>query len=121
MTFSLRSPGRSPHLIFLLAAGLIVILLSFVSCRQVSDPAQGLALNAVGTVDDCIAQCNATAAQRVFQQVKVHNILIFLAKGDPTAITTENARFQAALQQIEADRLACIAGCHHSGGASAGR
>lgn len=121
MTISFGSPGRSPHLIILLAAGMILLSLSAISCRQVTDPASKVALNAAGTVDECIAACNTAAAQRVFQQQKVHNVLIFLAKGDPAKITAENSRFQAALVVIEADRLACIAQCHHAGGATAGR
>jgi hypothetical protein len=122
MTLRLRTSGRSPRLIFLLAAGLIVLSLSAISCRQVGDPASGVSLRDAGqSVSVCIDQCNADAAKRVIQQTKVHNILIFMCKGDPTCVQNENQRFHNVLLQIEADRLACIAQCHHQGGATAGR
>jgi hypothetical protein len=122
MTLSHRTSGRSPRLIYLLIAGLIAISLSSISCHQIGDPVNSVSLRDAGqTVSDCIAKCNADAALRVLQQTKVHNIYIFLCKGNPTCVAGENARYVAALQSIETDRLACIAQCHHQGGATAGR
>jgi len=122
MTSNHRTSGRSPRLIFLLAAGLIALSLSSISCRQVADPVGNQGLHdASQPVSACIDQCNADAAARVLQQTKVHNILIFMCKGNATCVANENVRFQGVLAQIEADRLACIASCHHQGGASAGR
>jgi len=121
MTNSHRTLGRSPRLIFLLAVGLIALSLCTVSCRQVADPAGGTSLgDASEAVSACIDQCNATAAARVAQQLKVHNIAVFLCKGDPVCLAKETLRYNAALQTIETDRLACIAQCHHQGGATAG-
>ncbi|HVP38741.1 MAG TPA: hypothetical protein VMS93_06105 [Candidatus Saccharimonadales bacterium] len=123
MRTPLRTPGRSPRVIYLLlAAGLAAAAFGALSCRQVSDPAAAVALNdADQTVSQCIDQCNAAAALRVQQQLKVHNIMIFLCKGDGTCLANETTRFSNALQIIETDRLACIAQCHHQGEATAGR
>ena len=113
--------ARSPRPIVFLAAGLLALSLSSISCRQIADPVANSPLTAAGqTLDQCMDQCNSAAVTRVNQQAKVHNILIFLCKGDATCIANENARFAGLLTQIEADRLACIAQCHHQGGATAG-
>ena len=39
---------------------------------------------------------------------------------DRDCINAENARHEAALQQIEADRIQCQASCHHQGGGTGG-
>jgi hypothetical protein len=116
-----RISARSPRPLVLLAAGLIVLSLSSISCRQIADPVGNSPLTAAGqTLGQCMDQCNADAVTRVNQQAKVHNILIYLCKGNASCIANENARYAGVLAQIEADRIACIAQCHHQGGATAG-
>jgi hypothetical protein len=116
-----RISARSPRPLVLLAAGLVVLSLSSISCRQIADPVGNSPLTAAGqTLDQCIDQCNLTAVTQVNQQAKVHNILVYLCKGNATCIANEAARYAGVLAQIEAGRIACISQCHHQGGATAG-
>lgn len=121
MTRDLRSRLRSTGLVGLIALAALILILSSLSCQQVSDPARSINLQtASDPVGACIDSCNAAAAARVTAQAKTHSVLLFLCKGNAACIAQENTRYAAALATIEADRLACITTCHHQGGATAG-
>ena len=116
--FSRRSP-RVVHV--LVACAVLAVSLAVASCQQISDPVTDSGgLHGAIDISTCIAACNATARVAIDQQVHSHNIVIYLCKGNTTCIANENARFQAALAQIESKRLQCISDCHHQGGANAG-
>ena len=122
MTRDFRSHLRSTGLLGLLMLVALVLILSSLSCQQVSDPAGSQSLSlAADPVTACIDTCNAQAATRTTAQAKTHSVMLYLCKGNATCIAAENTRYAAALAQIESDRLACINNCHHQGGVSAGQ
>jgi hypothetical protein len=104
----------------LLVTALVFLGLGAVSCRQVTDPAQTLTISK-GDVGHCIDECNDDARDATRGENELHKIRAFLCRKNPTCLASEDVRHQAALDRIEARRLACIQECHHQGGAHAGR
>ena len=122
MTRDSRSRLRSLKVLGLVAFAAAALALSAISCRQVTDPTDQTSLaNNSQSLGECIDLCNKTAATLKLSQAHLHNILIYLCKGNATCIANENNRYAGALAKIEQDRLVCIDNCHHQGGATAGR
>lgn len=122
MNLNSRSRLRSFKVLGVLAVAAAILSFSAISCRQVTDPT-----DSVSTVynehdlGDCIERCNKTAAVFKYTQEHLHNVLIFLCKGNTDCIAAENKRYAAALTKIENARIACIESCHHQGGLTTGR
>lgn len=122
MTQDSRSHLRSFKALSLIAVAAAVLSFSAISCRQVTDPSDSVnTANNTLSLSECIDQCNKTAGQLKYSQDHLHNVLIFLCKGNTACITAENARYAAALVKIESGRIACIDNCHHQGGLTSGR
>ena len=120
MTRDSHSRLRSLKVMGVVAFAAAALALTAISCRQVTDPTGTTKLSELD-LNACMDKCNKDAATLKFSQDHLHNILIYLCKGNATCISNENARYAAALAKIEQDRLTCIGNCHHQGGATSGR
>ena len=120
MTVSYCNRRRSFPSVLLLTLVLCATALFALSCRQVSDLTGATSLEK-SDVGKCIKACNEAAHDTEKAEHQIHKVNIFLCQKNPHCLQVENARHDAAIRRLEADRLACIQECHHQGGASGGR
>jgi len=100
-----------------LAALLVLALLLLSQCRMVNDRMVGVDVGLLRTTPaKCADQCQKNADKAVRLEARVHLTYVGACNGDPTCLADEDARHQAALQNIESQRQQCIADCHNQGG-----
>ena len=87
-------------------------------CRMVSDGVLGSGLGSLAQkpVQDCLRQCQATYQTAQDAEQALHKQLIKACGSDTACIANENARHDAAMAQLAADRKTCFDTCHHQGG-----
>jgi hypothetical protein len=111
-----RAAARAGLYALVIAAGF-----SLTQCVQVADPVAGSTAQQFATsTSDCFSGCGMTYAAGVQAQTTLHNTNVKACKGDPVCLALENARFQAAMNQLMTDATNCRNGCHHQGGGTGG-
>lgn len=121
MSLGHSSSRRSLSIALLvLAAAAVTMLLS--QCRMVSDGvvAPGLGSLAQKPAQDCLRDCQAVYQTAQDAEQALHKQLIKACGSDTTCIANEDARHDAAMAQLAADRKACFDRCHHQGGGGGG-
>jgi hypothetical protein len=113
-------PRRRRAALTLLAIILTTVALSLSQCRVVDEKLTGVSLDS-NHPDRCILKCTTTAVGALARQIILHGRNLRSCQRDSVCITLENIRFRNAVQQIEADRRACVSQCHHQGGGGGGR
>jgi hypothetical protein len=105
-----------------LAALVALTSVSLTQCRMVNvgDSASGIGFENAST-GQCIANCNKTANDAIRAESDLHVRNVRACNDDPTCLANEEARHEAAVNSIQAARLACQDGCHHQGGGAGGR
>ena len=122
MSLGTSSPRRSLKIALLVvAAAAMTLLLS--QCRMASDAvvAPGAATLAQKPAQDCMRDCQTAYQTAQDAEQALHKQLIQACGDDPVCIANENARHDAVMAQLAADRKACFDNCHHQGGGSGGR
>jgi len=103
------------------AAASLTVLLS--QCRMVTDqitaPATRIAMTAQKP-KDCTTNCQDQYTAAIKAENDLHRTNEQLCGTDPVCLANEEARHEAALAQIQANRKACLDTCHHQGGGSGG-
>ena len=103
------------------AAAALTMLLS--QCRMVSDqitaPSTRVAMTAQKP-KDCMKDCQDQYLAAIQAENNLHQANENLCGTDPVCLANEEARHEAALTQIQANRKACLDGCHHQGGGTGG-
>jgi len=97
----------------LLAAGIT-------QCRMVTDRvvrAQVGDTQAAG----CMKECNDRAKESMDVEHELHKSNVQACNSDPTCLANEEARHDAAMAAIQAEKKRCHNGCHHQGGGRGGR
>lgn len=122
MSLGTASPRRSLNIsLLVVAAAAMTLLLS--QCRMVTDAVEP---GHVGTLaqkpaQDCMRDCQAVYQTAQDAEQALHKANIKACNDDPVCIANEDARHDAAMAQLAADRKACFDTCHHQGGGSGGR
>jgi hypothetical protein len=95
-----------------LAAGLLLA-----QCRSVTDSVFGRN-SAAAQAESCFNDCAKAANAQMRAESDLHTANVKACSGDPTCLANEQARHDAAVAAIQANRKACQAGCHHQGSGS---
>ena len=119
MSLGTASPRRSLSIALLVVvAAAMTMLLS--QCRMVSDGvvAPGPGALAQKPAQDCLRDCQAVYQTAQDAEQALHKQNIQACGSDLTCIANEDARHDAVMAQLAADRKACFDRCHHQGGGS---
>ena len=111
-----RSPRVRWALFFVAAVALAAAL---VTCKGVSDNVL-LPRPVVTPASDCVADCAHAANDAIRVESDLHVANVKACNGDPLCLANEDARHQAAVNAIQAQRKQCQDNCHHQGGGNGG-
>ena len=104
----------------LFAVASVALAATLVTCKSVTDTVltpRGPATDAA----NCIADCAHVANDAIRVESDLHVANVHACKGDAQCLANENARHQAAVDAIQAQRQRCQDDCHHQGGGNGGR
>ena len=104
----------------LLAAGAVVAL---TQCKVAPDKLTGVnkAQPSQGNTGSCISACAHAANEAMRVESDLHVSNVHACGSDEACKAAEQARHEAAVQQIQDDRKRCMDGCHQQGGGRGGR
>ncbi len=113
-------PGRIRHALGYAALGVLlgVASLTLSQCTQVGDSLTGVGRMSNDRVS-CKHDCDKTFDALAKIEKKLHHENLKQCD-DQACKTAEDARYDAAIDAIEAQEAACQANCHRQGGGSAG-
>src|SRR5438045_2013602 len=102
----------------MVTAAALTVLLS--QCRMVTDQIAPGGSASVSAADnrrpkDCFRDCQDAFAAAIDAENALHKRNELACNGDPTCLATEEARHEAAMEQIATNRNTCINSCHHQG------
>jgi len=116
-----RASHRRSHtgrlLLLLTLAGTVVTL---THCRSVGDRLDGVGVGQFKRPGSCFDSCYDVYRKAVKAESDLHASLVKNCKGNEACLSQEEARHEAALTNIQADRIHCQNNCHQQGGGSAG-
>ena len=121
MSLGTASPRHSLNIALLVvAAAAMTLLLS--QCRMVTDAIDPVRVGSLAQkpAQDCMRDCQAAYQTAQDAEQALHKQLIQACGSDSTCIANEDARHDAAMAQLAANRKACFDGCHHQGGGGGG-
>lgn len=120
MSMATRSGHARP-----LAPRIVLAILSIVAavalsqCMMTADKVTGVdpSHKVKEKVDsgNCIPDCAHSANDAMDAEKDLHKNNVQACGGDATCLANEEARHEAAVNQIQADRKACMDGCHEQG------
>lgn len=109
---------KAPRFVLLILCAFAVVALT--QCNMTADKVTGVSLDHAEKVrpnrGDCVSDCahQANDAMDVEKDLHVENVKA--CHGDQACLDAEQARHDAAVDQIQEERKHCIEGCHHQGG-----
>lgn len=106
------------RLLLLLALAVTVVTLTH--CRSVGDRLNGVDVGQFKRPGTCIDGCYDAYRKAVKAEGDLHASLVRNCNDDQACLSDEEARHEAALARIQADRIRCQNNCHQQGGGSAG-
>ena len=115
-----RSPLRPATRILLLLA-LAATSLALTHCRNVGDRLTGVDVGAFKRPDSCFDACYDGYRQQVKAESDLHVQLVKNCAGDEACLDEEGARHEAALENIQTERISCLNRCHQQGGGTGGQ
>ena len=119
MKLTPRSPQprrTAAHLALALVAALALVGLT--QCKLEPDKLTGVnkVKGAQGNSNtNCIPGCAHAANEAIRDESDLHTANVAACAGDPTCLANEEARHEAAVEAIQAERKACMDGCHNQG------
>jgi hypothetical protein len=85
-------------------------------CQMVGDKLTGVQASVFKRKNDCIKDCQKDQKEAVKNEKKKHKDLERACGGNAGCLSEEKARYEAALQAIDAAYRDCINNCHSQGG-----
>jgi hypothetical protein len=114
-----RSRTRFATRILLLVA-LAASSLALTQCRMVGDTLTGVSVDSFKRKSDCVKECKNVYKDQLKDEKDKHKLLLIACAGNLACMNAENARYQAAVDAIEAAYVACQNSCHNQGGGTVG-
>jgi len=110
--------GRGRKLLLLAVAA--SLLGGVTQCRMVTD---AVVRPQVGSAKagDCMKACAHVANEAIRVESELHKQNVKACGSDATCLAAEDARHDAAVAAIQAQRKTCQNNCHHQGGGTGGR
>jgi hypothetical protein len=111
---------------FLLVVFSAFALVGLTHCNMTADKVTGVAVTMGDDKEkqenhgNCISDCAHKANDALDDEKDLHKSNLKNCNGDPTCISAENARHDAAVDKIQSDKKSCMDGCHHQGGGHGG-
>ncbi len=115
-----RSPSRLATQILLLLA-VAAASLTLTQCRMVGDRLTGVSVGPFKRPGSCFDACYDRYRRQIKSESDLHVSLIKNCNGDKACEEEEEARHEAALENIQAEREACLNTCHQQGRGTAGQ
>ena len=117
MNLAPRSPQprrAARHIVLALLA--VGALFGLTQCKLSGDKLTGVNKAKPSNHGTCISNCahEANQAKQLEQDLHVANVQA--CNGDPTCLANEEARHEAAVEAIQAERKRCMDSCHEQGG-----
>jgi len=120
-TRSTQTRPKAPRIVLAILCAVAVVALS--QCKMTADKVTGVDTTLShdekereGNPGECASKCARKANDALEDERDRHDDNLEECRGNPACISAENARYQAAVNQIQEDRKHCIDGCHHQGG-----
>ena len=105
----------------LLFIGLAAWMLAGVTqCRMVTDAVLRPQASSAGA-GNCMSACAHAANEAIRAESDLHKLNIKACGSDAACVAAEDARHDAAVAAIQAQRKICQNNCHHQGGGNGGR
>ena len=102
-----------------------VALFGLTQCKLAPDKVTGIETTTAGTAGqaasapgNCISECAHAANDAMKVEQDLHKDNVKACKGNPACLAAEEARHDAAVDQIQEGRKECMNNCHHQGGGS---
>ena len=95
-------------------------MLSLSQCRSVDERLTGVAMDK-GHPDKCFQECNKDFDKGMKEEDKLHDKNVKACRRDPVCLALEQARHDAAVDQLKVGLRQCEQGCHHQGRGGGGR
>lgn len=117
------SPRRAAPRV--LARGLLLVALagaslSLTQCRLVGDRLTGVRASQFRASNECFRTCREGFQEALRAERQLHQDKVAACVGDGPCLAEEGVRHANAVQSIETAFRACVTGCHHQGGGTAG-
>ena len=104
---------------YLLLAGILLMAALVTQCRMVTDATVRPQITTL-SAGNCISECNKSANEAMRAESRRHTSNIKACRSKECK-QEEARRHVAAVHQIQEQRQACSASCHHQGGGKGGR
>ena len=104
----------------LIAVAMVALAATLATCKSISDNVLSPRPPATETAS-CVSDCAHAANDAIRVESDLHVANVQACKGDAQCLANEDARHQAAVNAIQAQRQRCQDNCHHQGSGSGGR
>jgi len=94
-----------------------VAVVGLTQCKLASDKVTGLD-RAHTPPGQCISACAHAANEAKKSESELHVLIVQACAGDEACLAQEQARHEAAVEAIHAEKKRCMDGCHQQGGGS---
>ena len=112
--------NRSPRVRWaLFAVATAALAAALVTCKGVTDRTL-VPQPPATTTANCVSDCAQTANDAIRVESDLHVANVKACAGDSTCLANEDARHQAAVNAIQAQRKQCQDNCHQQGGGNGG-
>jgi len=120
MNFATRMHMRRKAPFVALALLSAIALFGLTQCKLAPDKVTGIdkteAGKAASAPGNCISECAHRANDAMQVEQDLHKDNVKACSGNPACLAAENARHDAAVDQIQEGRKECMGNCHHQGG-----
>ena len=97
----------------------VALAATLATCKSVTDNVLSSRQPATQTAS-CVSECAHVANDAMRVESDLHVANVKACKGDAQCLANEDARHQAAVDAIQAQRQRCQDNCHHQGSGSGG-
>ena len=111
-------PRHVARVLLLLAVLAATVVLT--QCQKTGDSINGVNVGMFKRKDECLAKCQSDFQKRNQAEDQLHQQNLAACGGNPTCISDENARHEAAQRDSKQQKDACTNGCHQQGGGTSG-
>jgi len=120
MSIATRSPKIRPKVPRIVLAILCAVaLVGLTQCKMTPDKVTGVAMEmdkAKPNRGNCVSDCAHEANDAMDDEKDLHKDNVKACKGNKACLDAEEARHEAAVDQIQENRKHCMDSCHHQGG-----
>ena len=110
--------------VWIVAGAIVIALVALAGCTFMGDSLTGVKVTGAGPTT-CVKQCNDLYAMLYNDEQKLHDTNVNNCQALPqpdkgNCLVAEDARHQAAKDQLTAGKIDCQNNCHRQGSGSAG-